>query len=233
MFFRKMVGLGILSVTALTCFNGVTNVHASDIISSQANEPLELSLDNVYNLEQKTSRISKYVFETKNYTNNKTTSTFEKIQVDFTDAVFYDEEGNIVNKNSVIENIAKDIEDSQNTNQKRSTWREGGSWTSGSGYSICKGTAIHGFSFGFELVFKADYTSVQGGYDQIDRIYGVNFAGFGSWSPISSGIFRKKEQAGYSAYGGVKGALSSNGLTKSMYLYLRVGNDTAWIDSNM
>ena len=53
MFFRKMVGLGILSVTALTCFNGVTNVHASDIISSQANEPLELSLDNVYNLEQK------------------------------------------------------------------------------------------------------------------------------------------------------------------------------------
>lgn len=51
MFFRKMVGLGILSVTALTCFNGVTNVHASDIISSQANEPLELSLDNVYNLE--------------------------------------------------------------------------------------------------------------------------------------------------------------------------------------
>lgn len=230
---KKKIGLGLFSFIALTGVIGAVDVHASDINLSQGNETVELSLDDIYNPKQKTSRVSKYVFETKNYTNSKTSNTFEKIQVDFTDAVFYDSEGNVVDKNSVIEKIAQDIEDSQNPRQTRSTWREGGSWTSGSGYSICKGTAIHGFSFGFELVFKADYTSVQGGYDQLDRIYGVNFAGIGSWSQISSGVFRSKEQAGYSAYGGVKGAWSSNGITKSMYLYFRVGNDTAWIDSNM
>lgn len=177
--------------------------------------------------------MSKYVFETLKSNASKSIGDLESIRVDFTDATFYDENGIELNKDIIIENISKEIEESKNPIIGISTWREGGSWTSGSGYSSCKGTAIHGFYSGFELVFKADYTNLQGNYDQIDRIYNVNWAELGNFSLISQGIFRAKEQSGYSPYGGVKGGWNLGNVSKSLYLYFRVGNDTAWIDSNM
>ncbi|EYT95243.1 hypothetical protein [Enterococcus mundtii] len=183
--------------------------------------------------DKNTTRMSKYVFETLKSNASKSIGDLESIRVDFTDATFYDENGIELNKDIIIENISKEIEESKNPIIGISTWREGGSWTSGSGYSSCKGTAIHGFYSGFELVFTADYTNIQGNYDQIDRIYNVNWAGLGNFSLISQGIFRAKEQSGYSAYGGVKGGWNLGNVSKSLYLYFRVGNDTAWIDSNM
>ncbi|MDA3965887.1 hypothetical protein [Enterococcus thailandicus] len=231
---RKIAGIGLAAATILSVTTGATGVLADENINNlnALETNLQKSQDPLH-FGKNTTRISTYVFETMKSDTAKEVGDLESIQVDFTDATFYDENGNEVNKDKVVENINKEIEESKDPIQTFSTWREGGSWTSGSGYSSCKGTAIHGLYSGFELVLKADYTSVKGNYDQIDRIYSVNWAGVGNFSLISQGIFRAKEQSGCSAYGGAKGAWNFSNISKSLYLYFRVGNDTAWIDSNM
>lgn len=234
MILKKIARISLAAVTILSVTTGATRVLAVENINNL--DVLETNIQksqNSLNFGKNITRISTYVFETMKSDTAKEVGDLESIRVDFTDATFYDKNGNEVNKDKVVENINKEIEESKNPIQTFSTWREGGSWTSGSGYSSCKGTAIHGLYGGFELVFKADYTSVQGNYDQIDRIYSINWAGVGNFSLISQGIFRAKEQSGYSAYGGAKGSWNFSNISKSLYLYFRVGNDTAWIDSNM
>lgn len=185
-------------------------------------------------------KISPYVLEMKaeptisNRGGIEDTETTTVVRMDFTDAEFYDESGNLVNKESVMETIVP-------APSVRSAGTSGGTWQTGSGYAVCKGMTITGQAgaIGLTVKYKVDFQINQGVYDKLDRVYGATVDGLGTWTWLANGVFRATETAGYSAYGGVKGQWTvTPGLglpagTSTKYLYFRVGNDTFWLDHNL
>lgn len=100
-------------------------------------------------------------------------------------------------------------------------------------------TVTQSFS-GYRFSYKVDYTIINGQIswgpygDRIDRIYGVNFSTDYGGSITSQGVFRARETAQYSAYGGVKAQINSNGGGNyTVYCYIRVGGDRMWLDNKL
>lgn len=185
-------------------------------------------------------KISPYVLEMKaeptiyNREGTADPETTTVVRIDFTDAEFYDESGNLVDKESVMETIVP-------APSVRSAGTSGGTWQTGSGYAVCKGMTVTGQAgkVGLTVKYKVDFQNNQGVYDRLDRVYGATADGLGTWTWLSNGVLRANETAGYSAYGGVKGQWTvTPGLglppgTSTKYLYFRVGNDTFWLDHNL
>ncbi len=100
---------------------------------------------------------------------------------------------------------------------------------------MCKRCKVWRQSYGnFIVQYYADYCNHNGAYDKLDRVWGRTLSNVhGSYSIETEGVFRTWEKSGYSAYGGVKfNFTDSNGRSSTQYLYIRVGNDRAWEDSN-
>lgn len=179
-------------------------------------------------------KVSPYILET-TYLSGQTNPyqrssnlSLNTVQYDFSEAEFFDENGNLVDKDEVMETIVPV------KNIARGASTSGGSWQNGSGYAVCRGmtvTAKAGWGT-FNAWFKVDFTNVQRGYDSLNRVYGAGCGGVGSWSWLSNGVFRAKETAQYSAYGGIKGQWSGAGTTLTAYSYFRVGGDRFWLESN-
>lgn len=146
----------------------------------------------------------------------------EEIVIDFSEATFYDENGNVIENvdNDQITPYYSDI--------------EGGSWNSGSGYSCVTGAKVSAYNLQLTMSFKADFCNNKSTYDNISRIYAVDITA-PYWEVIDSGVFRSNETFEYSAYGGVKlkYRLKSDGLLFTGHSYLRVGNDTYWVDTSI
>lgn len=161
------------------------------------------------------------------------TSTSTTI-LDFSEAVFLDDNGNEVNKSEVL----KTINPVPVNPYLRSSSSSGGSWSSGTGYRAVRGLLVRSKKSNFTLQYKASFTNVQKGYDKIDGIYDFQAYGDGSWKTNSKGVFRPNEKIGYSAFGGISGQrtipqLGGGQRTETLYSYIRVGNDKFWVDSNL
>jgi hypothetical protein len=159
--------------------------------------------------------------------------------IDFSQAKFYDENGNQVPAPSGF-SIASTTQQpmfSANSVTRPPVGVSGGTWYVGSGYRAVKGAKVYNYIYpSFECYFYTDFTLLQGGYDSIQRIYGTIINGADSWSYLSGpGIFRQYENASYSAYGGVKfqAKITPDDTTDTYYLYVRVGGDSYWYDSNI
>lgn len=167
------------------------------------------------------------------------------LQIDFSEADFFDEAGKIVDKEKVLKTIVPIDNDpsisGDFTTMGSST--SGGAYSSGSGYTVVKGLRVSGWSgvarSALEINYSADFTRVQGGYDRLDRIYNNVNNYLGSFSVTSQGVFRKQETISYSAYGGIKGEWTVSGIPivggggGTKYIYIRVGNDRFWLDTNL
>lgn len=226
----KNLALGILFASGFAVFSlslPASNVSADTIEESPASTIISSEKISPYVLEFKS--VPTTFARTAVNSNEVTTVT-----LDFSEAEFYDEDGQIVNKDAVMETV-------QPTIQTRGASSSGGSWQTGSGYAVCKGMKVKGNAgkIGLEINYKVDFQNIQKGYDRLDRVYGATADGLGSWSWMSNGVFRAKETAQYSAYGGVKGQWTvAPGLglpsgTSTKYLYFRVGNDKFWLDHNL
>lgn len=151
--------------------------------------------------------------------------------LDFSEATFYDENMNIVDKDAVMETM-KPVPPKLRIGGGYS----GGSWTNGSGYSVCKGMKVtKNYGGVFVISYYVDFQNIQLGYDRLDRVYGATASGIGEFSWLSNGVFRARETDQASAYGGVKGQYTATaGTTASttLYVYFRVGNDRYWLDTN-
>lgn len=206
--FADTGGTGVVTATAPTENDG-ENSNFTVVVSSE--------------------KVSPYVFETRTIKVNPVTSieipdSGVKTTIDYTDAKFYDNNGVEVDKDTVIGTMV----------QREKAGTSGGQWSSGSGYSSCIGMKVTGEGHNVLASFKADFENIQGGYDQLNRIYGVNISSIKGYEKISEGVFRAKETGTYSAYGGIKGqAVSITGGTVTVHMYLRVGKDTYWVDSNL
>lgn len=186
-------------------------------------------------------KISDYVIETVYTPSNTmlTDSLYQTntiVQFDFTGADFFDEAGNIVDKDEVMKTIVPASPEASTYGASTS----GGSWSHGTGYAVCKGMTVKGNSglIGLQVSYKVDFQNVQYGFDQLNRVYSATIDGIGSWSWLSNGVFRQTETGTYSAYGGIKGqwAVSLPGYpvgTSTKHLYFRVGNDTFGLDHNL
>lgn len=186
-----------------------------------------------------TKKVSKYVIETVTESrlsasmpvadDSITTST-----MDFSQAVFKDNSGKIVQKDQVMETMLP-------VPEYRTASTSAGKWKSGSGYSSCTGmkiTANRGMVNSLVVSFKADFENIKGGYDRLNRVYGTAANTYnGSWSWTSRGVFRTKETATYSAYGGIKGDWKYKEIgvsfSETKHVYLRVGKNTYWLDNNI
>ncbi|MFE7822200.1 hypothetical protein ACFU1R_29050 [Priestia megaterium] len=148
--------------------------------------------------------------------------------IDLSKAKFYDENGNEVTKDVKSDKIK--------TNSVQAAGViSGGTWSSGSGYSCVKGIKVFKqIIANYSAKFYADFCNNSGAYDKLSRVYGVDIEAGESWSILDQGVFRSNENGTYSAYGGVKyqakARPDSNMVTR--YLYLRVGNDKYWYQSN-
>lgn len=150
---------------------------------------------------------------------------YSKTTIDFSEAIFLDEDGNKLDTLAIVNSMRPTLTRAHTS---------GGTWTSGSGYSVVKGMTINHTTALTKLTYKADFQLVQNGYDKIDKIYQVSPGSWGGTiSVVAEGIFRMYEKYGYSAYGGAKiqlnlaaglGGSTTNGC------YLRVAKDTYWLD---
>ena len=144
--------------------------------------------------------------------------------VDFSEATFYDEEGNEIEKNS----------DEILVTPLATEGVSGGTWTSGSGYSCVTGAKVHEHKYGITIDFKADFCMNHDTYDNLKRVYGVEVVAY-DWDILGEGVFRPTETSEYSAYGGVKvkARYSETSDAVTDYLYLRVGDDDYWLDTSL
>ncbi|MBJ8031064.1 hypothetical protein [Bacillus cereus group sp. N21] len=146
--------------------------------------------------------------------------------IDYSEAKFFDEKGNEVQpKKEDLKGI---------TGPQGSI--SGGTWSSGSGYSCVQGATVYRNKYShFDVSYKVDYCNHNGAYDKLDRVYGIDIdAPGGDFDIQGEGVFRTWESSGYSAYGGVNFKYLETGAGSStQYLYIRVGNDSAWEDSNI
>lgn len=217
---KIIIGTFCLVYALKSLFFGIT-------VCAQTDE----SIHNNYVISSK--KINPYVIETKTVSNNNSLDNVAVFTMDFTDAEFFDESGNLVDKDKVMETMKP-------VSETYGAGTSGGSWQTGSGYAVCKGMKVSGNAgkIGLQVSYKVDFQILQRNYDRLDRVYGATIDGLGTWSWISNGVFRPREQAGYSAYGGIKGQWTVNwpglpGGTSTKYLYFRVGNDTYWLDHNL
>ncbi|CYU62445.1 TPA: hypothetical protein ACGO00_001483 [Streptococcus suis] len=230
------VGTCIFSLLTLntgTVFAKVTesqsasNLISNVVISSEKKSPyvIEFETQSHEDITNMNERSSKTRIEYSSST----------VTLDFSEAEFFDENGNIVNKDTIM-NTIKPIE-----TLTRSASTSGGSWSSGSGYKVCKGMKVTGNSglIGLQVSYFVDFQNIQAGYDRIDRVYGALVDGLGTWSFLANGVFRVSEGPDSSAYGGIKGQWTFSSLlglpqgTSTKYLYFRVGNDSFWLDTNL
>jgi hypothetical protein len=158
--------------------------------------------------------------------------------IDFSEAKFYDANGNQITTQPEFSTATTTQQPmfSANSVTRPPVGVSGGTWYVGSGYRAVTGAKVYNYIYpSFECYFYTDFTLLQGGYDSIQRIYGTIINGADSWSYLSGpGIFRQYENASYSAYGGVKfqAKIDAGGTTDTYYLYVRVGGDSYWYDSN-
>ncbi|MDD1370638.1 hypothetical protein PTB13_23595, partial [Bacillus sp. MHSD17] len=150
----------------------------------------------------------------------------EEAGIDYSEAKFFDEKGNEVQPNKV--QPIKGIKGPQDS-------ITGGTWTNGSGYSCVQGAKVYRKPFSsFTAYYYADYCNHQGAYDKLDRVYGWDIQTSGGYTKEDWGVFRQWETAQYSAYGGLSFKYTDkNGGDSHQWLYIRVGNDRAWEDSNI
>lgn len=158
--------------------------------------------------------------------------------IDFSEATIYDEYGNVLENET---NLARST-NSVSFNEISLFGIGGGNWSSGSGFRLVKGAKVSGRTTdgsNLDVSFYCDFTLVQSGYDTLDRVYGVQANGSGSVAYLSTGVLRRKETVEYSAYGGVRlqhhysGYGGNNPRTTTYWLYVRVGGDRYWLDSNL
>ncbi|GAB0170004.1 hypothetical protein LSPCS325_34410 [Lysinibacillus sp. CTST325] len=146
--------------------------------------------------------------------------------VDFSEATFYAEEGNV---------IEPPIDSDTNLITPLSEGTTGGSWSNSSGYSCVKGVTVYAGTLipSVNLRFKADFCTHQGAYDEISRVYSTAVSAF-EWDYIDTGVFRPKETLEYSAYGGIKAKVrpKEGANLRTDYVYLRVKNDSYSVDSS-
>ncbi|MGP6381817.1 hypothetical protein ACR9F9_01155 [Streptococcus dysgalactiae subsp. equisimilis] len=230
-----IVGMSFL----VTENSSIHSVNANEVVNS--NDSSQTS-----NIVISSEKISPYVIEfvTQQETNNIASyarslsshndENYTTVRFDFSQAEFYDDNGNLLDKDTIMETIRPE------KLLARSAGTSGGTWSSGSGYSVCKGMLVSGNAglVGLQATYYVDFQKVQGGYDRLDRAYGATVNGAGSWAFLANGVFRASEAPGASAYGGIKGQWTvSPGLglpsgTSTKHLYFRVGNDTFWLDTN-
>ncbi|MGG2072855.1 hypothetical protein AB1J28_05865 [Lysinibacillus irui] len=147
--------------------------------------------------------------------------------VDFSEATFYDEAGN---------EIEPPMDNDTDLITPLSDGTSGGTWSSGSGYTCVKGVKVLGwYSYpSIEMSFKADFCMNSGTYDEISRVYSPYMNVFDWEQPLNQGVFRAKETSEYSAYGGISAKVRryENSNATLEHVYLRVQNDTYWVDSS-
>lgn len=224
---KKMILFGTILLSSLIACSSITEAsELSDMGENQEKsiiiQPSDLRMKptNPYVFEIPIHLSSERAREMYNENPNMSAS------VDFTEATFYDENYNELNKDDVINSIY-----GKNINSRTTV---GGTWGSGSGYAYCKGMKVSHTNAFSTSDFKVDFEHRQQGYDKINRIYEKNW---GSWigdvSGVQSGVFRANETSTYSAYGGIKYTLSGIGIpsgraSRSVSNYIRVGNDKYW-----
>ncbi|MED1535489.1 hypothetical protein [Bacillus pseudomycoides] len=173
----------------------------------------------------------KAVLGKKEKINNTTTVTTypdgskEVSGIDYSEAKFFDEKGNEVQPKK---QALKGEEGPQGS-------ISGGDWTSGSGYSCVRGAKVYSKVISqFSASYYADYCNHTGAYDKLDRVWGLSLsAPGGDYTLEEFKVFRQWERSGYSAYGGLAFKYTDkNGGATRQWLYIRVGNDTAWEDAN-
>lgn len=224
----------LLSLVLLTSLSVPLTVNAEESLHTDVHKPDTPSF----------VKVSPYVYEItyespiQNGADFTTLSESNDItlSIDFSESTFYDEEGNIVDKDEVMKTIVPINETNTGGFIPFGASYTPGSLSTGSGYAVNKGMKITGKEgvIVLNIEYRADITRVNQGYDRIDRIYGATVWGGGSWDWISQGVFRRNETLQYSAYGGVKGQWDILGYgTTTKYLYLRVGNDRIWLDHNI
>lgn len=158
-------------------------------------------------------------------------------KVDFSDATFYDEDGNVINNpftpltNTELEELEKAEEPEFST---MASVISGGSWSSGSGYRCVNGINVQKEVWGrYGAEYSADFCLYDGAYDHLQRVYGVRLWFDGDFDILDQGVFRSRETIDYSAYGGVKFKVSTgpDSETSTQWLYLRVGSNNYWYTS--
>jgi len=149
----------------------------------------------------------------------------EEYGIDYSEAKFFDEKGNEVQPKKQALKGEKGPQGSIS----------GGDWTSGSGYSCVRGAKVYSKVISqFSASYYADYCNHNGAYDKLDRVWGLSLAApGGDYTLEEFKVFRQWERSGYSAYGGLAFKYTDkNGGATRQWLYIRVGNDTAWEDAN-
>lgn len=182
-----------------------------------------------------------------------------ELTIDFSEVTIHDENGDFLEKETMLARSTNSVDFSENKDvfQKEPILANsidlskneigilgytGGSTSSGSGYKVVKGAKVSGSttdSARLRVSFSCDFTLVQSGYDTLDRVYGIEANGGGSVSYLKTGVLRRKETVEYSAFGGVRlqheygGTSGSSPRTQTYWLYIRVGKDRHWLDSNL
>ncbi|MEK4915903.1 hypothetical protein [Bacillus sp. FSL E2-8887] len=119
----------------------------------------------------------------------------------------------------------------------------GGNWSSGSGFKCVKNAKVENSIGGnYDMYYYADFCIHQGKStpDILQRVFGFMIkTPDGDFDMLEQGVFRGTEIPGsYSAYGGYKikyTRYDSNGIgsARTVYVYLRVGQDTYWEDKSL
>lgn len=112
----------------------------------------------------------------------------------------------------------------------------GGSWTYGSGYATCTGAMVSESIGLLQMLFYADFTHVQNGYDMIDNIYDWEITTLlSTYEDVEFNINRSRETSSKPAEATLKCkyTLSGPGASRSVYLRLNVQDDSAWSSDNM
>ncbi|MFE4525833.1 hypothetical protein ACFRCQ_27735 [Cytobacillus firmus] len=158
-------------------------------------------------------------------------------KIDFSNATFYDEDGNVISNpfTSLTDSELKELEKAEEPEfSTMASVISGGTWTSGSGYRCVNGIDVEKNVFGtYGASYSADFCTYDGSYDHLQRVYAVRLWSDGDFDILSQGVFRSRETADYSAYGGVKFKVSTgpDSGTSTEWLYLRVGGNNYWYTS--
>lgn len=226
---KKLIYAASLSL-GLSFFGISSSAFASESVDSLSNQ--DVVEENV-SLEKEENGLinpNKRILSTEHptpYSQITTYSNGSVAGVDFSEATFYDEEGNV---------IEPPIDSDTNLITPLSEGTTGGTWSNGSGYSCAKGVTVYAGTLipSVDLRFKADFCSHQGAYDELSRVYSASVSAY-EWDFIGTpGVYRAKETLEYSAYGGIKAKVrpKEGANQRTDYVYLRVAKDTYWVDSS-
>lgn len=207
-----------LSLFALGMLFCSTVINAKAMEEELSPEIIDSSLQDVAKI--KVEKVDEYTTET-TYANGLKQVT----SINFDDAIFYDEKGNKLNYNP------------EQANKVYASARgiSGGTTTSGSGYTCVNGVTVSNKLVSmYTLKFKANYCNNKDAYDTLNKVYETYVDAGYSFSIISDGVMRKKENIDNSAYGGIKAIVKASETSKmtTVYLYLRVGRDKVWTSTN-